>query len=102
VEKWQKFLDSIATKGGNLLILAVFVMFFFVSLFVMWMLKLDTGQSQVVTVITATFSGFSGALLTALTGRQPDQRKTDTGTAAPPPPPPIAPAPAINRGAGHP
>jgi hypothetical protein len=76
MEKWQKFLDSIATKGGNLLLLGSFVMF--LLLLVIWILITNHTDAQVVTVILSTFSGFAGALLAALTGQQGGQRKTDT------------------------
>jgi hypothetical protein len=64
---WNKFLDSLNTPGGKLLILAFFV----ASLFVLVIHVLHHADSgQVTTVILATFSNFSGALLISLTGHQ--------------------------------
>lgn len=78
----QRFLDSLASKGGNLLLLSVFVVS--LLLLVIWITSRDQGDSQAVTVILSTFSAFSGALLAALTGAgSGGQRKTD-GNGAPP------------------
>jgi hypothetical protein len=86
IERWQKFLDSLATKGGNLAVLCFFVIF--LLLLTMWVLHRGTSTSQAATVLLATFSGFSGALLAALTGQQGGNRKTDgngNGNGAPVP-----------------
>jgi hypothetical protein len=74
-EGWQKFLDSLSTKGGNLFVLGLFVAGLLAL--VIWVMLRDPGESQVVTVILSTFSGFSGALLAALTGGSGGQRKSD-------------------------
>lgn len=81
METWQKFLNSISTPGGNLLLLAVFVSTL-LGLVLHVLHHGDTGQVQ--TVILATFSGFSGALLQALRGRTSDvpAPKTNGGTDA--------------------
>jgi len=71
----QKFLDALASKGGNIFLLAVFVVS--LLLLVIWITSRDAGDSQAVTVILSTFSAFSGALLAALTGAGSNQRKTD-------------------------
>lgn len=67
--KWQFFLNSLATPGGNLFLLVAFV-----SLLLALVLHVlhhsDSGQTT--TVILSTFSGFSGALLQALRGRSSD------------------------------
>jgi hypothetical protein len=86
MQKWQAFLDSFATKGGNLFVLGMFV----ISLLglVIWVTSRDQGDSQAVTVILSTFSAFSGALLAALTGQQGGNRKSDGNGAPPPPAPP--------------
>jgi hypothetical protein len=76
VNKWQAFLDSLASKGGNLLVLSFFVGGLLGL--VIWVTLRDQGDSQAVTVILSTFSGFSGALLAALTGQVGGQRKSDT------------------------
>jgi hypothetical protein len=67
--KWQLFLNSLSTPGGNLLLLVVFV----ASLLGLVLHVLHHGdEGQVQTVILTTFSGFSGALLQALRGRSSD------------------------------
>jgi hypothetical protein len=70
INAWNKFLDSLSSPGGKLLILALFV----ASLFVLVIHVLHHADSgQVTTVILATFSNFSGALLISLTGHsKPD------------------------------
>ena len=83
MQKWQAFLDSLATKGGNLALMAVFVVSLLVL--VIWVTSRDAGDSQAATVILSTFSAFSGALLAALTGQVGGQRKTDNGNAPKPP-----------------
>jgi FtsH-binding integral membrane protein len=97
MNNWQRFLDSLASKGGNLLLMALFV----VSLLtlVIWVTSRDQGDSQAVTVILSTFSAFSGALLAALTGQVGGQRKTDNGKDQPTAP---ASPPGSVSGASHP
>jgi hypothetical protein len=63
---WQKFLDSLSTKGGNLFVLLVC----FAGLLCLLMHVLHHGDSgNVSMVVVATFSGFSGALMATLTGK---------------------------------
>jgi len=61
---WNKFIDSLATRGGSIFILCIFV---FLLGALMFHVLHHSDNDQVVTVILSTFSGFSGALLTALT-----------------------------------
>src|ERR1700678_1265014 len=66
MQAWQKFLDSLATKGGNLLVLFVC----FAGLLGLLIHVLHHGDSgNVSMVVVATFSGFSGALMATLTGK---------------------------------
>jgi hypothetical protein len=66
MQSWQKFLDSLATKGGNLLVL--FVCFAgLLGLLIHVLHHGDTGNVSM--VVVATFSGFSGALMATLTGK---------------------------------
>jgi hypothetical protein len=66
---WQKFLDSLSTKGGNLFVLLIC----FAGLLFLLMHVLHHGDTGNITmVVVATFSGFSGALMATLTGK--DQR----------------------------
>ena len=69
--KWQMWLNSLSTPGGNLLLLAVFVSAL-LSLTVHVLHKDGQDSNQVTTDILSTFSGFSGALLQALRGRSTD------------------------------
>jgi len=65
MESWQKFLDSLATRGGNLFVL--FVCFAgLLSLMIHVLHRSDSGN--VTMVVVSTFSGFSGALMATLTG----------------------------------
>jgi hypothetical protein len=69
MDSWQKFLNSLGTPGGNLLLLVIFVS----CLLGLVLHVLHHGDDgQVTTVILSTFSGFSGALLQALRGRSSD------------------------------
>jgi hypothetical protein len=66
MQVWQKFLDSLATKGGNLFVL--FVCFGgLLGLLIHVLHHGDTGNVSM--VVVATFSGFSGALMATLTGK---------------------------------
>src|SRR6202044_2943480 len=63
---WQKFLDSLSTKGGNLFVLLIC----FAGLLCLLMHVLHHGDTGNITmVVVATFSGFSGALMATLTGK---------------------------------
>ena len=68
--KWQYFLNSLATVGGNLALLCVFVLLLLGL--VLHVLHSANASDQVSTVIVTTFSAFSGALLQALRGRTSD------------------------------
>jgi hypothetical protein len=75
--KWQYFLNSLATVGGNLLVLVLFVLLLLGL--VLYVLH-DTGaNAQIVTVVLSTFSGFAGALLQALRGRSTDTNPSTGG-----------------------
>jgi hypothetical protein len=66
MQSWQKFLDSLSTKGGNLLVLFIC----FGGLLGLLIHVLHHGDSgNVSMVVVATFSGFSGALMATLTGK---------------------------------
>jgi hypothetical protein len=69
MQKWQLWLNSFNTPGGNLLLLFVFVV---TLLGLTLRLLYHPGDSTVTTVILTTFSGFSGALMKALSGRTSD------------------------------
>ena len=66
MDGWQRFLDSLSTKGGNLLMLFCC----FIILLGMMFHVLHHGDSgNISTVIIATFSGFAGALMATLSGK---------------------------------
>ena len=66
MQSWQKFLDSLSTKGGNLFVL--FICFGgLLGLLIHVLHHGDTGNVSM--VVVATFSGFSGALMATLTGK---------------------------------
>jgi hypothetical protein len=75
MQSWQKFLDSIATKGGNLFLL--FVCFAgLLSLLIHVLHHGDTGNVSM--VVVSTFSGFSGALMATLTGKDSKEQSENT------------------------
>lgn len=87
MEKWQRFLDSWATKGGQLLLLCFFVIILLAL--VIWITSRQAEDNQAQTVVLSTFSALSGALLGFLTGAAVGgQRKSDTPTLPPEPPKP--------------
>ena len=69
--KWQYFLNSLATVGGNLALLMA-IMFIMLGLVVHILHGDGKDNAQVTPVILSTFSGFSGALLGLLRGRVSD------------------------------
>jgi len=72
MQSWQKFLDSLATKGGNLLVL--FVCFAgLLGLLIHVLHHGDTGNVSM--VVISTFSGFSGALMATLTGKDSKEQR---------------------------
>ena len=85
---FREFLDNIASPGGNLLILCFFVL---VSGWAMAGLRNSAGSSseRVDTVMISVFSGFTGALLQALTAIHRTERieriETRTATEEPKP-----------------
>ena len=91
MESWQKFLDSLATKGGNLFVL--FVCFAgLLSLLIHVLHHADSGN--VTMVVVSTFSGFSGALMATLTGID-SKKSTPNGGADKNAPSAGAPAPHV-------
>ena len=65
---WQGFLDSLATKGGNILLL-VLGNVVLVSL-VIWLHLAGFDKSSMTIAISQTLGNFSGALLMSLTGKE--------------------------------
>jgi hypothetical protein len=68
MHKWQSFLNSLSTPGGNLLIMVLFA----VALLIVLLFRASSPEGQVQTIILGAFSAFSGALLLALRGRTSD------------------------------
>lgn len=83
--RWQQFLTSLSTPGGNLFLLVTFVVLLLVLVF---HILHSSGDAQVTTVILSTFSAFSGALLQAFKGRSSDLPNTSTLTTNTAPPEP--------------
>ena len=74
--RWQSFLTSLATPGGNILILCFFSL-------IMLAMVVGTGQKgnqQIVTFMLATASTFLGALVGILRGRTSDPNGTSSTT----------------------
>lgn len=77
MERWEHFLNSLATRGGNIVILLLCASgLFFAVLHVLH--HAETG-TEVRTVIMSTFSAFTGALLQALMGGSSRQRQGENG-----------------------
>lgn len=86
MDSWEHFLNTIGTKGGNILVLILFV----IGLMGALVHVLHHGQdvnAEAKTVIISTFSAFSGALLGALTSSGGARRPTDNGGKVEPPKP---------------
>ena len=83
LNKWQDFLQGLATRGGAIFTLVVMVLLF--GLLTFHILH-HADDPQVTTVILSTFSGFCAALLTMLTTQAtktpngPTQIETETHT----------------------
>ena len=75
--KFQYFLNCLATVGGNLFVLSIFVLLFLGL--VLYVLHDASANVQVVTTVTSAFTGFSGALLLALKGRTTDTNPSTNG-----------------------
>ncbi len=80
MEAWKEFLDSLATRGGNIFLLALFVVGLSVLVFHVLHHSADNG-SEVRTVVLSTFSTFTGALVGALTGGAMTKKPNGAGNA---------------------
>jgi len=68
MEKWSAFLESLASRGGNLLVMIMFVGGM-LSLLVMFLYHpASQASDRIIMVVLSTFSGFAGALLNTLVG----------------------------------
>jgi hypothetical protein len=77
---WEEFADTLNTRGGTIALLFMScVGLFFGVMHVMH--HGDTGQAAA--VIISTFSGFTGALLVALTGKDRPNGNNNGGTKTP-------------------
>ncbi len=74
MKRWQDFLDSLSTKGGN-----IFMLFVAMTLLLIFMLHVthDGRDSGLVSVIHDLAVGFGGALLGALAGNSSRQQMAD-------------------------
>ena len=93
MKRWQDFLDSLSTRGGNIFVLTV--IFSVMAGLVLHVLHHGSDSSSpIATVLISTFSGFSGALLTMLSGNASKQQMVDRALSSgtiPEPPPTAAP-----------
>lgn len=93
MKRWQDFLDSLSTKGGN-----VFVLFFSLGMLFTFMIHVahDQSDSALIPVAHDMVVGFGGALLSVLSGGSSRQQMTDrveTAMLVPPKTPSNAPQP---------
>jgi hypothetical protein len=87
MKRWQDFLDSISTSGGNILVLFVISIALLFAL--LHVIHHDT-TGQTVAVISTTFSGFVGALLQSLRGNASRQQMMDRTSGVAPNPAAVA------------
>jgi hypothetical protein len=80
MQRWQAWLNSLATVGGNLFLLTFFVLVF-LSL-VLFVLHDANANAQIVTTVASAFTSFSGALLLGLKGRTSDPNPSMNGGAS--------------------
>jgi hypothetical protein len=74
MERWQSFLNSLATKGGNLFVIVVFLS----SLMLAVILLRKEPNNQAQTVILSQLTGFATALFAIMGVSGGGQRKSDT------------------------
>ena len=77
MEKWRLWLDSLASKGGNVLVL--FVVNILLGIALVHVLHHAEGNAEARALVLSSFSGAFGALLFSLQNGG-GQRKVDTGT----------------------
>jgi hypothetical protein len=80
MKRWQDFLDSLSTKGGNIFVLAL-CSFWLAMLF----LHVTHHDPSAVEDVKTTLAGFTGALLMALSGNASRQQMVDRTVASAPP-----------------
>lgn len=76
LSSWERFLNSLATRGGNILLLAL--LWAGMGVLVWHILHHPEVNVEAKTVVLATFSGFTGALTAMLQGGQSRQRAADS------------------------
>lgn len=74
---WHEFLNSLATRGGNIFLLVLICLG--LGCLVLHVLHHPQESQQTIAVILTTFSTFTGALMNALTGGTGKQRSGDNG-----------------------
>jgi hypothetical protein len=89
MNRWEFFLASLATRGGNIFLLLLICSG--LSGMVYHVLHHVETSPAVSSVILATFSNFTGALMMALTGSNSKQRNGDTNGKPPTPPTEVKP-----------
>lgn len=93
LKRWQDFLDSLSTKGGNILVAG----------FVMAALTFAMHHSHTAdmfAVVRDLLVGFGGALLAMLKGDSSRQQMTDRRDSVVLPPPLVQPTPALPSNEG--
>jgi len=68
MKRWEAFLESIASRGGNLLVMIMFVGGMLGLLVVFLYHPASQASDRIIMVVLSTFSGFAGALLNTLVG----------------------------------
>ena len=83
MSRWTAFLDSLATRGGNIFVLLMICLF--LSGLVYHVLHHNEVNTSTAAVIMTTFSAFTGSLMNALQGGGSKQRNGDANGNGKPP-----------------
>ena len=82
---WQHFLDSLSTKGGNIVVALVVMVLLGAALLHTFHDATDSMEARI--LMASTFSGFAGALLAMLKGDSSRQQMIDRRESVLPAPP---------------
>jgi len=96
MKRWQDFLDSLSTRGGNILLLILATVGLVFAYFHAIHHQMDAGSIQTVQNLLSGFAGALLALLAAQACRQQMQDRVDTATSSLAPKTSVANAQTVN------
>jgi ABC-type bacteriocin/lantibiotic exporter with double-glycine peptidase domain len=98
MKRWQDFLDSLSTNGGNIIALFMTTLLLLLPLA---LLSFYRPGAALLAVLTTTFSMFAGALVQSLRGNASRQQMMDRAASVAPNPGDVtataAPAPEVTK-----